>query len=251
MLQPSGAAKRWVARLRGSALTCCAIFTGGCSGASRPPAVVSSSVVLAQATAYLGVTDVCATPHAAGECLRAPNTGFDIPVTQNGNPAHFTVASADPAIVTGSLTRLGPGAIGSPAVELRPREAGETTLTVTGTAGAHALLTVSVTTISSLVVTLDGLSSATDLLFTVSAPAGSGCTGFAAGYSFGSEAPPAGSSSITLLNFPALGNGPTNACVFSTVKVAAQNVSGQTIARKTVSLPIKIGRDNSTAITLP
>lgn len=220
----------------------------GCAGAqaaSSPPA--DRGVTLAWQQEYLGFgTDAC-----VSGCVRAPAYNIDVPVSQAGNASTFSVTSSDPSIATGALVMTGPSAQSDPAVEVVPRKAGAAVLTVTGMDGSSAQLPVNVTTISTMTVTLSGFPSAATLNFTVSAPANQNCPSFEGGYSFqwGVASPPA--TQTVLRDFPAMGAGPLSGCLFSTVTVDVRDASYTSIATKTVSLPISLGKDNPSSITIP
>ena len=224
-----------------------ATLTGcGGSGAGNAPHVAPGALVLGAAVAYIG-TSACESPPY--NCLRGPATpGYDIPVSQSGNPGNFQVSSANPAVALGSIVMQGPGGQGDPTVALGGVSAGTTTLTVTGANGATASLPITVTTIAALTVKLNGLPTATDVRFTVQAPVGAPCSEFQAGYGFEWSVT---SSTFTLRNFPAMGAGPSSQCVFSTVEVLVTNTAGTTLADKIFHLAIALGHDNSTTLILP
>jgi len=228
-----------------------ALSLAGCGG--RVPSPIAPSfgpVKLSQGVAYLGTSDACFKT-MADNCRRAPNVGFDIGVSQDGNGSNFQARSSDPAVVTGSVSMLGPGGVGSPGIALDPHKAGMATLTISGSNGATALLPVIVTTVSTMTVTLNGFPSATDLTFSVMAPVSPACPGFSGGYMFDAPAPSQHSKSIILGNFPAMGNGPSSNCLFSTITVIVRDNSYVTLAQKTVHIPIVLGQDNPTSITVP
>ncbi len=230
--------------------TCLAIVSfSGCGSAAPPQVTRPSSVTLGFGTYYLGLGAVCNLGPI--NCPRWPGYGFDVPVAQSGNAANFQIASSNDGVLTGRLAMLGPGGQGSPNVELDPHEAGSAMLTVTGTSGATAQITVVVTTRSTMTITLNGLPTATQLHFAVLAPAAASCSSFEGGYSWYWTAPVAPARTLTLGNFPAMGNGSSSACVFSTVSVTALDASNVTLAQKTVVLPIAIGKDNPGNITIP
>ncbi len=219
-----------------------------CGGGGPSAPVVSGGLVLGSSVAYIGTTNACGL--SPNNCLRAPATaGNFVPVSQSGNASNFQVSSADPTIAGGVVVMLGPGGQGDPAVALVGYSAGTTTLTISGAGGATASLPITITTIASLTVTLNGLPTANSLRFSVQAPAGSGCPGFQGGYSFGWG--PLTSNSITLRNFPAMGAGSLSQCVFSTVEVVVSDAANATLADKTFHVPIVLGHDNSTTLVLP
>lgn len=200
-------------------------------------------LVLGWQSAYLGfASDSCPT---LSECVRPPAYNTQVPISQAGNATAFFVSSSDATVATGAIN---PSA--QPALQLRPHRAGSATLTVSGLNGASAQLPIVVTTVSTMTITLNGLPTATQLAFDVSAPATADCMSFEGGYHFQWDvaAPPA---ATVLQNFPAMGSGPLSACVFSTVTVSAADASDTVLAQKTVQLPIVLGKDNPAEITLP
>lgn len=122
-------------------------------------------------------------------------------------------------------------------------------MTITGANGETASLPITVTTISALTVTLNGLPTATNVMFSVRAPAGAPCPGFQGGYSFNWG--PLTSNSLTLRNFPAMDAGSSDQCPFSTIEVVASDAVNTTLADKTFHVPIALGRDNPTTLVLP
>jgi hypothetical protein len=145
----------------------------------------------------------------------------------------------------------GPAAQSDPAVEIGSRKAGTAILTVFGIKGSSAQLPVMVTTISTMTVTLNGLPSAATLNFTVSAPANENCPSFEGGYSFQWDVATAPATRAVLHDFPAMGAGPLSGCLFSTVTIDVRDSSYTSLATKTVALPIALGQDNPSSITIP
>jgi hypothetical protein len=223
---------------------------GGGGGGGMPSALNTppGGLVLGSTTAYVGTTDACALH--LDECVRAPDTdGNFVSLSQSGNASTYQVSSADPTIAGGIVVMRGPGGQGDPAVELIGHNAGTTTLTISGVNGATASLPVTITTIAALTVTVNGLPTAKTLKFVVQAPAGSPCPGFQGGYSFQWSLPTP--SGATLRNFPAMGAGAVNQCLFSTVEVVVSDASNTTLADKTFHLAIALGHDNSTTLVVP
>ncbi|MDQ2866143.1 MAG: hypothetical protein M3R51_07945 [Candidatus Eremiobacteraeota bacterium] len=136
-------------------------------------------------------------------------------------------------------------------MEFNPIGAGTATLTVTGNGGDSAQIAVTVTTISTMTVTLNGLPTATELLFAVSAPPNPSCASFSGGYMFSAPAPVPPSDAVTLRRFPAMGNGTSSACLFTTVALTVKDNAYVTLAQKTFSIPIALGKDNPTSISIP
>lgn len=145
----------------------------------------------------------------------------------------------------------GPSGIGDPAVSVASHKAGTAILTVSGIDHSTAQLAVTVTTISTMTVTVNGLPSAETLTFTVSAPANENCPSFEGSYSFDWSAPAAPATQVVLHNFPAMGAGPLRGCLFTTVSVDVRDASYAVLATKTVSLSIALGADNPGSITIP
>jgi hypothetical protein len=225
-----------------------AIELTGCGGGGAAEALQPARIVLGASVAHVGTTNACALPGAM-HCLRAPATsGNFVSLAQSGNAANFTVTSADPSVATGVVVMQGPGGRGEPAVQLVGQRAGSTTLTISGANGATASLPVTVTTISALTVTLNNLPTVTTIAFTVSTPAGVSCPGFEGGYTFlfGPLSP-----STVLENFPAMGAGPLDQCLFSTVEAVEIDASGATIVDKVFHPAIALGHDNPTTFALP
>lgn len=219
-----------------------------CGAGGSAPSTPSGGIVLGAQVAYVGTTNACAVLRT--DCLRAPGTaGNFVPVSQSGNASNFTVSSANPSIAGGIVVMLGPGGQGDPEVELIGYSAGTTTLTISGINGATATLPITITTISKLTVTLNGLPGVKDLRFTVRAPAGAPCPGFQGGYSFGWG--PLTTSTVTLRNFPAMGAGALDQCVFSEIEVVVLDAANATLADKTFHVPITLGQDNSTTLVVP
>jgi hypothetical protein len=219
----------------------------GCGSATTTSSLPQpNDIRLSQRIAYLGSAGGC-----RKNCLRGPAIGYDIHVSQVGNVATFGAGSSDATVVTGSLTMLGPGGHGDPAIMLRPHRAGSATLTIAGIGGKVARLPVVITTVSTMTIVLDGFPSAAVLNFSVMAPVNPACPGFEGGYSFNAPAPVPPSKTITLGNFPAMGNGQSSLCLFTTVSVTVQDGSGTTLAQKTVEIPIRLGHDNPTTIAIP
>lgn len=184
----------------------------GCSGGGVAQAA-PAGIVLGASVAYVGTTNACVLPGAM-HCLRAPATsGNFVSLSQSGNAANFAVTSADPSVATGVVVMQGPGGQGEPAVQLVGQKAGTTTLTITGANGA-----------------------------------GASCPGFAGGYTFlfGPL-----SQTTVLENFPAMGTGPLDQCLFSTVEAVGTDASGATIVDKVFHPVIALGRDNPTTFALP
>jgi hypothetical protein len=218
-----------------------------CGAAGSAPGTPSAGLVLGASVAYVGTTDACL---QRTNCLRAPATdGNFVSLFQGGNAVDYHVNSADPAIAGGIVVMRGPGGQGDPAVGLVGHKAGTTTLTISGANGATASLPITITTISALTVTLNGLPTATGLEFSVRAPSGAPCPGFQGGYSFGWG--PLTSSSVTIVNFPAMGAGAVSQCVFSTVEVIVTDAANTTLADKSFQLTIALGQDNSTTLVVP
>ncbi len=214
----------------------------GCAGTTNAP----SAVVLSQTVAYIGQGQC-----VVAFCLRGPGVpGTYITVAQNGNASEFSVTSADPTIATGKLGMLGPGGVGDPVIELMGVKAGSTTLTITGAKNKSASLPITVTTISTFTLTLNGLPTANGIQFKVQAPANAGCLDFESGYTLG-LALPTNSGTIVFGNFPAMGAGPAPGCVFSTVEIVIYGPANAVLADKTVQLSIAIGQDNPQTVTVP
>ena len=220
----------------------------GSQGAASSPVGGSNAVTLAWQPEYLGSTaDSCT---VFSECLRGPAFNTNVPVSQSGNPSTFTVTSSDSSVTGATIIMTGPSAESEPAVEPVPHKAGNAVLTVTGANGSSATLPVTITTISKMTIALSGLPSASVLLFSVSAPASASCPSFEGGYSFQWDV--AASRGPTVIeNFPAMGNGPLSACIFSTVSITVSDASNAKLASKTVQLPIAVGQDNPSAISVP
>lgn|GEM_PF-4338920 len=220
----------------------------GCAGpqaASSPPA--NNAVTLAWQDEYLGFgTDAC-----VSGCVRGPAYNTAVPVSQPGNASTFSVTSSNASVATGTIVMTGPSAQSDPAVEVVPHKAGTAILTVSGINGSSAHLPVNVTTISTMTVTLNGFPTAATLIFTVSAPASDHCPSFEGGYSFQWDVAAAPATQTVLHNFPAMGSGPLSGCLFSTVTVDVRDASYTSLATKTVSLPISLGQDNPSRITIP
>jgi hypothetical protein len=229
---------------------CASIAALSACGAGSAPSAPNAGLVLGESVAYIGTTNACAPSLQTANCLRAPATsGNFVSLSQSGNASTYQVASADPTVAGGVVVMQGPGGQGDPTVELVGYKAGTTTLTISGAHGATASLPITITTISSLTVTLNGLPTATNLWFTVQTPAGASCPGWEGGYSFGWG--PLTSSSVTLANFPAMGAGSLSQCVFSTVEVVVSDAANTTLADKTFPFTIALGHDNSTTLTVP
>jgi hypothetical protein len=223
------------------------ICIAGCGSASSAPAAFGQ-LVLSVPRGYFGVSDCRSIPT---HCLRAPGVGYNIAVSQAGNASNFSASSSDPTIVTGALVMLGPGGKGSPAIQLDPRKAGVANLVFTGANGATANFPVVVTTVSTMTISLNGLPSASDLLITVASPPSPQCPPFVGGYSFDAQAPVPPATSTTLGNFPAMGNGPSNLCIFSTVTIVVKDNANNTLAQKTIHPTITLGADNPQTVTIP
>jgi hypothetical protein len=218
-----------------------------CGAGGGAPATPSGGLVLGASVAYIGTTNACALQLV--NCVRAPDTaGNFVSLSQSANASNYQVSSADPTIAGGIVVMQGPGGQGDPAVELIGYSAGTTTLTISGANGASASLPITITTISALTVTLNGLPTAKSLRFSVQAPPGAQCPGFQGGYSFSWGL---SSSSVTLRNFPAMGAGSLGACVFSTIEVVALDAANNTLADKTFHVTIALGHDNSTTLVVP
>jgi hypothetical protein len=225
-----------------------ALALAGCSGASAP-STQAPRLRLGQSVAYIGTTNVCALAEAR-DCLRGPGApGTYVSISQEGNASSFAVSSADPSIAVGVVAMRGPGGQGDPVLDLVGHRAGSTTLTVTGTNGAAASLPITVTTVATLTLQLKSLPSVTNLSFRVRTPDAASCLSYEGGYSFNWGVSQTGSA--TLENFPAMGAGPLPQCVFSIVEVTGTDNSGASIVDKIFRLPITLGRDNSTALSLP
>jgi hypothetical protein len=223
------------------------IICTGCGAASSAPRV-PGELLLGAPRAYLGVA---ACRSNIVHCLGGPGVGINIAVSQSGNASNFSASSSDPTVATGSLVMLGPGGHGSPAIQLASFKAGIANLVVSGANGATATLPVTITTVSTMTITLNGLPTATDLAITVASPPSPQCPPFVGGYSFDAQAPVPPATSTTLGNFPAMGNGPSSLCIFSTVTIAVKDNANNTLAQKTFHPAITLGSDNPQAVTIP
>lgn len=190
----------------------------------------------------------CLTLHVPN-CMRGVAAGTQVAISQRGNPTAFSVVNANPALVIAVVVMTGPAGVGDPAVEFGGYAAGSGTVTVTGAGGASATIPVTITTVSSLPLHVNGLPTASQAQFTVSAPPDALCPGFEGGEidDWNLESP----SGVTLGNFPAMGKGPSPACVFSTVAGEVQDATGAELATKTFTVPIVIGKDNPQTLTIP
>ncbi len=235
-------------RIAGVLAALVALSACGGGGGGAPAGAPSGGLVLGAPVAYVGTTDACALQR--NDCVRAPGTpGNFVSVSQPGNASNYQVSSANPSIADGVLVMLGPGGQGNPAIDLVGHSAGATVLTISGINGATASLPITITTIATLTVKLNGLPNANSLRFSVAVPAGSPCPGFQGGYSFGWG--PLTSNSVTLRNFPAMAAGSLSQCVFSTVEVVVLDVADSPLADKTFTVPIALGQDNSTTLVVP
>lgn len=224
------------------------VALAGCAGANDAPSAASTTISFGWSPAFIGTaSSSCTIP---SDCMRPPAFNFEVPVSQSGNVSSFSVTTSDAAIADGAIVMTGPGGQGDPAVSLIPKKAGSAVLTITGLDGASAALPVTITTISTLTITLNGLPTAKQFQFTFHAPPGSDCPGFEGGYTQGWDvaAPPA---PTVIRNFPAMGNGPSGSCIFSTVDVQITDAANTTLLEKAITLPIVLARDNPIAITLP
>jgi hypothetical protein len=233
---------------------CALLLLWGCAsaGASEPGVAPGSAIVLGERAAFVGFAASNCQPNP-GQCLRGPAAGVTVPITQPANATTFSVSSSNAAIASGKIVMTGPGGVGSPAVSLLPNSAGAATLTVTGGSGVPAQLPITVTTISTMTIALNNLPTATELAFTVSTPSNPACSGFQAGYTFYWDEP-AGAAlgqTVTLRNFPAMGNGNSAACLFTSVAITVTDSANATLAQKTTTIPITLGTDNPTTISLP
>jgi hypothetical protein len=224
-----------------------ALILTGCGAANSAPSV-PGELLLGAPHAYLGFA--ACQPNIV-HCLRGPGVGINIAVSQTGNASDFSASSSDPTVATGSLVMLGPGGHGSPAIQLASYKAGVADIVVSGANGATATLPVTVTTVSTMTVTLNGLPTATDLAITVASPPSPQCPPFVGGYSFDAQAPTPPATSVTLGNFPAMGNGPSSLCIFSTVTIAVKDNANNTLAQKTIHPAITLGSDNPQAVVIP
>jgi hypothetical protein len=102
-----------------------------------------------------------------------------------------------------------------------------------------------------MTVTLHGLPTASDLLITVASPPSPQCPPFVGGYTFDAQAPVPPATSITYGNFPAMGNGPSSLCIFSTVAIVVKDNANNTLAQKTIHPTITLGSDNPQTVTIP
>jgi hypothetical protein len=60
-----------------------------------------------------------------------------------------------------------------------------------------------------------------------------------------------GPSGVTLANVAAMGNGPSAACLFTTIAVEVQDTTGAQLATKTFTVSIVLGKDNPRTLTIP
>jgi len=218
--------------------------TAGCGSGGGATGPVPNAIVLGEQAAYLGF----AADNCVAACLRPPAFNTAVPITQGGN-ATFTVTSSQPSVATGAFVTAPYSPTQSQAIALAPQHAGSATLKITGANGATAQLPVVVTTISTMTIVLDNLPTAATLSFAVSAPPGSGCSGFEGGYMFDWDVP-SGATSVTLHNFPAMGAGGLSACLFTAVSVTVRDGSYAPLTQQTATIPITLGQDNPTTIHL-
>ena len=172
-------------------------------------------------------------------------------VLQPGNASNFQAVSSDPSVVTGIETTIVGLTQSVPGIELIAQRAGAASVTIMGNNGSAAQLPVTVTTVSTMTITLSGLPTAAGILASVATPSSPDCSGFNAGYFFDLNVPTPPATSITYSRWPAMADGASSACVYSTIVLTVSDNSGNTLARKTTQVPISLGQDNPLAIAIP
>ena len=241
---------RWMIKWPRLLLTGGALSAIGCGGGTSSPQTTppTGPVTLGQSSAYLGT----ARSSCAANCLRAPGTGGnDVVVSQPGNVSNFQAVSSDPSVVTGAAIMIVGFTQSEPGIELIGQKAGTTSVTILGNNGSAAQLPVTVTTVSTMTIAVNGLPTAAGIQASVATPSSPDCSGFNAGYFFDLDVPTPPATNITYSNWPAMADGPSSACIYSTIVLTVRDNAGNTLAQKTTHVPISLGKDNPLAIALP